>query len=242
MRFIRIKTPGILLLLTLEVLWATAGTNGSQALAQGFFSQDRVAPEEATGPRGAADETPLMRVTDPSFVKIGGVPLPGQLSPGFVPQGGIRKVQGLEACTQFPARLVFLNGANISTVREQDLQNVSVTIDQNGNLHLKAAHYEVNTDSSYHPLLPSELPRLPKPVPAPDGLPHARYSKETGRPSEGTPSEARTDVPSDAEVQSSAVRTQPAAPSSRTQKDQGRQGVTGGVPPITQAPAAQNAP
>lgn len=69
--------------------------------------------------------------------------------------------------TRFPGRVVFLNGVNIGSVRNQRLKNVDVFIDENGNLQITAPHYDVREESSYHPLLPSELPRFSKTVPAP---------------------------------------------------------------------------
>ena len=86
-----------------------------------------------------------------------------------------------DACTQFPARVVFLNGANINTVREQELENVNIRIDSIGNIYLTAPQYEVNHDTSYHPLLPNELPRIPKTSTQSPTLPGGKYSKGSGQ-------------------------------------------------------------
>lgn len=73
-----------------------------------------------------------------------------------------------ELSTDFPARMVYLNGKNISSVREQLLEGVRVRIDSNGNLHISAPHYEVQEFTHYRPLLPRDVPRLSKPAPQND--------------------------------------------------------------------------
>ena len=70
------------------------------------------------------------------------------------------KSKGVAGCQQFPARFVYLNGKNIGTVRNQQLENVKVFVDESGNVNITAAHYDVQQDSSYHPLFASEVPAL----------------------------------------------------------------------------------
>lgn len=65
--------------------------------------------------------------------------------------------------TDFPARMVYLNGKNISSVREQQLNGVNVRIDAQGNLYISAPQYEVQESSHYRPLLPNEVPKVGKP-------------------------------------------------------------------------------
>ncbi len=84
--------------------------------------------------------------------------------------------------TYSPGRIIYLNGENISSVREQALENVTVHIDKSGNIHIEAPQYEVSADQSYHPLLPKELPQFKKEniyekMPIPNGT----YSKQTGK-------------------------------------------------------------
>ncbi len=79
--------------------------------------------------------------------------------------------------TQSPSRMVFLNGVNIGNVRDQELQNVTVRIDDAGNVNIVAPQYDVSRESSYHPLLPAELPRFPKSQAQHPGIPEGRYSK-----------------------------------------------------------------
>lgn len=98
-----------------------------------------------------------------------------------LPQGLVRKPQGFES-TRFPARIIYLNGNNVSSVRNQTLENVTIRIDENGNVHITAPQYEVATDSSYHPLLPSELPRFPKHRIEIEGMPQGTYSKNPVAP------------------------------------------------------------
>lgn len=69
--------------------------------------------------------------------------------------------------TRFPGRLIFLNGVNIGSVRNQRLHNVEVFIDEHGNVHFTAQHYDVREQSSYHPLLPNEIPQYSKGLGAP---------------------------------------------------------------------------
>jgi hypothetical protein len=88
--------------------------------------------------------------------------------------------------------MIFLNGTNINGVRNQDLTNVSIRIDEAGNFHITAPQYDVQQDSSYHPLMPSELPRFPKRQTGPVDLPQGRFSKETGLPSSYLPGGAGT--------------------------------------------------
>jgi len=73
-----------------------------------------------------------------------------------------------ELSTDFPARMIYLNGRNISAVREQQLEGVNVRIDANGNLHISAPQYEVQESTHYRPLLPRDVPRVSKPVPQND--------------------------------------------------------------------------
>ncbi|WP_130611592.1 hypothetical protein [Fluviispira sanaruensis] len=87
--------------------------------------------------------------------------------------------------TYMSGRIIFLNGVNISSVRNQDLENVTVRIDKNGNIQIEAPQYEVGVEQSYHPMMPGELPKFPKnefpDLPVPKGT----YSKETGKPTRG---------------------------------------------------------
>lgn len=96
------------------------------------------------------------------------------------PQGGNLKKLPYES-TYMSGRIIFLNGNNISSVREQELENVSVFIDSKGHIHITAPHYEVGVEQSYHPMLPSELPKLPKSNLKQIQTPKGTYSKETGK-------------------------------------------------------------
>lgn len=88
-----------------------------------------------------------------------------------------KKNMGWES-TQAPSRMVFLNGVNIGNVRGQELQNVTLRIDDAGNINIVAPQYDVSRESSYHPLLPAELPRFPKSQAQFPVIPEGRYSKE----------------------------------------------------------------
>jgi hypothetical protein len=105
--------------------------------------------------------------------------------------GVVRKPEMREATvTHSPARILLLNGVDISAVRGETLENVTVTIDAAGNVEMVAPHYEVGADTSFHPLLPTELPRLPKERRAPLGMPEGRYRKEGDQAKRKQPLEA----------------------------------------------------
>ncbi|MEN9530542.1 MAG: hypothetical protein RI932_2415 [Pseudomonadota bacterium] len=115
--------------------------------------------------------------------RVRGVPLPTQRSsrPLFAAAqtGSVRDINPSypirrskpnvgEMSTDFPARMIYLNGRNISSVREQQLEGVTVRIDSNGNLHISAPQYEVQESTHYRPLLPRDVPRVSKPEPQND--------------------------------------------------------------------------
>lgn len=111
--------------------------------------------------------------------KVGGIPLPNrQARLPTNPLAGqpisfrenlagipIRRSKPMmgELTTDFPARFIYLNGKNISNVREQRLDGVNVQIDAQGNIHISAPHYDVQESTHYRPLLPHEVPRINKP-------------------------------------------------------------------------------
>lgn len=85
--------------------------------------------------------------------------------------------------TYMTGRIIYLNGVNINSVKNQELENVNVNIDGSGNIYIEAPHYEIGVEQSYHPLMPGELPKFPKAefneLPIQKGV----YSKETGKKS-----------------------------------------------------------
>ncbi len=82
--------------------------------------------------------------------------------------------------TKSSGRALYLNGENINSIRNQILENVNLEIDSNGNIYIIAPHYEVNTDQSFHPLLPNELPKFKKEKSfASPNLPKGIYSKNS---------------------------------------------------------------
>ena len=54
--------------------------------------------------------------------------------------------------TMVEARSIFLNGTDISSARGQELKNVSIHINENGDVFIMAPHYQVNEEDSYVPL------------------------------------------------------------------------------------------
>ncbi|APJ04720.1 hypothetical protein [Silvanigrella aquatica] len=83
--------------------------------------------------------------------------------------------------TFMSGRVIYLNGVNISSVKNQELENVNLHIDNNGNIYIDAPHYEIGVEQSYHPLMPSELPKFPKMEFRESPVPNGVYSKETGK-------------------------------------------------------------
>ena len=132
--------------------------------------------------------------------RVRGIPLPNSRSPrplfASAQPGGVRDASPSFAArrskpaigdlsTDFPARMIYLNGKNVSSVRDQQLEGVTVRIDSNGNLHISAPHYEVQESTHYRPLLPHDVPRVSKPVPqADEPLLSGRYSKPTAKSNE----------------------------------------------------------
>ena len=135
---------------------------------------------------GIGGQKPLQRVK--------GIPLPtrqnryaansfsGQAGGSFdsapLMQSRRTKPMSGELTTDFPARMIYLNGKNVSSVREQTLENVNVRIDAQGNVYISAPHYEVQESTHYRPLLPNEVPKVGKPSPSSDSpLMQGRHSK-----------------------------------------------------------------
>lgn len=145
--------------------------------AQNYFPQER--PLE------------LDALKAPGVERMGAVPLPipaygnmpvsqNMQSTGSLNSAQMRK--GSFESTYMPGRVIYLNGENIGSIRNQELENVNVRIDQNGNLYIEAPQYEVASEQSYHPLLPKELPQFKKEniyeqMPLPQGV----YSKQSGK-------------------------------------------------------------
>lgn len=50
------------------------------------------------------------------------------------------------------ARTIFLNGVDISAAKSQDLKNVTVHIDERGDVYISAPHYQVNEENTFMPL------------------------------------------------------------------------------------------
>ena len=156
------------------------------ALVAGCFQSLPTFAQDWNSEESSARENSSGRKSDGGMKKVAGVPLPnGRDSRDVPPVASTRSLPGrkslpYEPSTVFPARSLFLNGVNIGSVRDQELENVTVKIDAEGNIHLFAPHYDVREDTSYHPLMPQELPRFPKAGPVPEGLPQGPYSKQTG--------------------------------------------------------------
>ena len=81
-----------------------------------------------------------------------------------------------------PVQAVYLNGVNVVGLHNQSMKGVNIRFDENGNVFIDAPQYEVQYDTSYHPLLPDELPGFEKQqAPLPSGI----LSGEAISPSQG---------------------------------------------------------
>ena len=61
-------------------------------------------------------------------------------------------------------RSVFLNGQNIDTVRGQVFENVTVEIDDSGNVHVRSDAYKVTTATAATKTKPDPVPEIPRGV------------------------------------------------------------------------------
>lgn len=177
--------------------------------AQQGWGQDSAPAEQAEPGARASETTEDTNSKQGGFLGMGGqkplqrvrgIPLPKTRSPrplfASAQPGVVRDVSPSFAArrtkptigdlsTDFPARMIYLNGKNVSSVREQKLEGVTVRIDSNGNVHISAPQYEVQESTHYRPLLPHDVPRVSKPVPeADETLLSGRYSKPTVKSNE----------------------------------------------------------
>lgn len=152
-------------------------TGVSERSGRSFDNNDDLSSRESGGLFSGGGSKPLQRVRS--------IPLPqarsnsgawvtaSASSKDSAPLMGYRrsKPQMSELTTDFPARMIYLNGKNISTVRDQKMDGVTVRIDANGNVHISAPHYEVQESTHYRPLLPRDVPRVSKPAAAAEETP-----------------------------------------------------------------------
>jgi hypothetical protein len=88
-----------------------------------------------------------------------------------------------------PVQAVYLNGVNVVGLHNQSMKGVNIRFDENGNVFIDAPQYEVQYDTSYHPLLPDELPGFEKQqAPLPSGI----LSGEAISPSQGAAAGSRS--------------------------------------------------
>ena len=80
-----------------------------------------------------------------------------------------------EGTAQAENRSVFLNGVDISSAKNQSLQQVNITVDSQGNVYIEAPHYEAQQESTFVPLgrQGSITARIPQHK-APGALPTAK--------------------------------------------------------------------
>lgn len=69
-------------------------------------------------------------------------------------------------------RSIFLNGVDISSTKNQSMQQVNITIDSQGNVYIEAPHYEAQQESTFVPLgrqgsITARIPQHKAPGPLP---------------------------------------------------------------------------
>lgn len=64
----------------------------------------------------------------------------------------------LPSKTTQTTRSIFLNGVDISNARQQELRSVHVQIDSDGNVFIKAPHYQVTEEETFIPLSSMKSP------------------------------------------------------------------------------------
>lgn len=69
--------------------------------------------------------------------------------------------KSLERLSSF-SKVVYLNGVNITSARNHEMSNVTVRIDDVGNIFIIAPQYDVSIKKSYRALIPDEYPSYKK--------------------------------------------------------------------------------
>ncbi len=112
---------------------------------------------------GTGSETRSIRTHD--FSKSAGVgnrAVAAQSAHSSQAVGRAQKMLPAQVYKNAPLQSVFLNGENVVGLRNQTLHGVTVRFDAHGNISIDAPHYEIEYDTSFHPLLPEELPQMQK--------------------------------------------------------------------------------
>ncbi len=79
---------------------------------------------------------------------------------------------GLAPSVLAETRSVFLNGVDISSTKNQSMQQVNITIDSQGNVYIEAPHYEAQQETTFVPLgrqgtVTARIPQHKAPGPLP---------------------------------------------------------------------------
>jgi hypothetical protein len=145
-----------------------------------------------------------------------------------------------------PVRSVFLNGVDISSARSQELKNVDLVINEQGDVFITAPHYQVNEEDTYVPLSKfvqgASAPEHKPPQAVGAGIPPAgtdAHPASIGQlPKAGTPVDATGAPAGDA-----AAPADPApAPAADGKAAVQPAIVAPGAPPAAAAPAADATP
>ena len=128
------------------------------------------------------------------------------------------------------ARNVYVNGVDISSARNQLMENVTVRIDQDGNVFVEAPHYQVNEESTYVPLRRHGIERPP--------------AHKPGGPLPPELSKAGSEQPFENEAPPPGAGTRGAQPAASLipQLTEGKQSALTSPPETEQLPPAQEPP
>lgn len=158
-----------------------------------------IPPEYKQPAQSSMQETPMQvaPLQGSGVQRVGSVPIPitnQSLELMNAPSVTLQRPQGVAVqpvpmsprklpyeSTLMSGRIIYLNGVNINSIKNQDLENVNVRIDGSGNIYIDAPHYDISVEQSYHPLMPGELPKFQKTEFIDPNLPKGTYSKETGK-------------------------------------------------------------
>jgi hypothetical protein len=117
---------------------------------------------------------------------------------------------------QAAARSIFLNGADVSGVRNQSMNDVSVHIDELGNVMISAPQYKVHDRSRYHP-----INKQKKPAHQADAIfPNARGTVQAlpSHPEKGAVAEVNVELPA-GEVPQKSLKEETKAKTAKASAD-----------------------
>jgi hypothetical protein len=114
------------------------------------------------------------------------------------------------------ARSIFLNGADVSGVRNQSMNDVSVHIDDLGNVMISAPQYKIHDRSRYHPINKQNKPTHQTSAISADA--HGTVHALPSHPEKGAVAEVNVEVPA-GEVPPKALKAETNDKTAKTPAD-----------------------